>query len=46
VPIELAGHDYPTNMILLKGQDIDEILGMNWLANMRLLLMRENGPLS
>ncbi|KAL5681102.1 hypothetical protein ACJX0J_007487, partial [Zea mays] len=30
VPIELAGHDYPTNMILLKGQDIDEILGMNW----------------
>jgi predicted aspartyl protease len=32
VPIELAGHGYPTNMIVLKGQDIDAILGMNWLV--------------
>jgi hypothetical protein len=32
VPTELAGHDYPTNMIVLKGQDIDAILGMNWLV--------------
>jgi hypothetical protein len=32
VPVELGGHTYPTNMIVLKGQDIDVILGMNWLA--------------
>jgi hypothetical protein len=32
VPITLAGRDFPTNMIVLKGQDIDVILGMNWLA--------------
>jgi hypothetical protein len=28
----LAGWEFPTNMIVLKGQDIDVILGMNWLA--------------
>jgi hypothetical protein len=28
----IGGHIYPTNMIVLKGQDIDVILGMNWLA--------------
>jgi alanine-alpha-ketoisovalerate/valine-pyruvate aminotransferase len=32
VPITLAERDFPTNMIVLKGQDIDVILGMNWLA--------------
>jgi hypothetical protein len=32
VPVLLAGRDFPTNMIVLKGQDIDVILGMNWLA--------------
>jgi hypothetical protein len=32
VPVSLAGWDFPTNMIVLKGQDIDIILGMNWLA--------------
>jgi hypothetical protein len=32
VPVTLAGWDFPTNMIILKGQDIDVILGMNWLA--------------
>jgi hypothetical protein len=32
VPVTLAGKDFPTNMIVLKGQDIDVILGMNWLA--------------
>jgi hypothetical protein len=32
VPITLAEQDFPTNMIVLKGQDIDVILGMNWLA--------------
>jgi hypothetical protein len=32
VPVTLAEWDFPTNMIVLKGQDIDVILGMNWLA--------------
>jgi hypothetical protein len=32
VLVILAGRDFPTNMIVLKGQDIDVILGMNWLA--------------
>jgi hypothetical protein len=32
VPITLAEQDFPTNMIVLKGQDIYVILGMNWLA--------------
>jgi hypothetical protein len=32
VPVTLARRDFPTNMIILKGQDIDVILGMNWLA--------------
>ena len=29
--IDLVGHTFPTNLIVLKGQDIDVILGMNWL---------------
>jgi hypothetical protein len=32
VPVALAEPEFPTNMIVLKGQDIDVILGMNWLA--------------
>jgi hypothetical protein len=32
VPVTLVGRDFPTNMIVLKGQYIDVILGMNWLA--------------
>jgi hypothetical protein len=32
VSVTLAERDFPTNMIVLKGQDIDVILGMNWLA--------------
>jgi hypothetical protein len=32
VPITLVGREFPTNMIVIKGQDIDVILGMNWLA--------------
>jgi hypothetical protein len=32
VLVELGEHTYPTNMIVLKGQDRDVILGMNWLA--------------
>jgi hypothetical protein len=29
IPVVLAGRKFPTNMIVLKGQDIDVILGMN-----------------
>jgi hypothetical protein len=32
VPVELGGHSFPTNMIILKDQDIDVILGMNWMS--------------
>ena len=31
VPINLGGHIFPTTMIILKDQDIDVILGMNWM---------------
>jgi hypothetical protein len=31
VPVTLVGQEFPTNMIVIKGQDIDVILGMNWL---------------
>jgi hypothetical protein len=32
IRVRLARREFPTNMIVLKGQDIDVILGMNWLA--------------
>jgi hypothetical protein len=32
IPIDFARHIFPTNLIVLKGQDIDVILGMNWLC--------------
>ena len=32
VPIKLGGHEFPTNMIVLKNQDIDIILGMSWMT--------------
>jgi hypothetical protein len=38
VPITLAEWDFPTNMIVLKGQDIDVILGMNWLVQHKTIL--------
>jgi hypothetical protein len=38
VPITLAERDFPTNIIVLKGQDIDVILGMNWLAQHKAIL--------
>jgi hypothetical protein len=38
VPITLADRDFPTNMIVLKGQDIDVILGMKWLAQHKAIL--------
>jgi hypothetical protein len=38
VPVTLAERDFPTNMIVLKGQDIDVILGMNWLSQHKAIL--------
>jgi hypothetical protein len=38
VPVTLAERDFPTNMIVLKGQDIDVILAMNWLAQHKAIL--------
>ena len=38
VPITLAGREFPTNMIVIKGQDIDVILGMNWLAQSKAII--------
>jgi hypothetical protein len=36
--VTLAGREFPTNMIVLKGQDIDVILGMNWLAQHKAII--------
>jgi hypothetical protein len=38
VQVTLTERDFPTNMIVLKGQDIDVILGMNWLAQHKAIL--------
>jgi hypothetical protein len=38
VLVTLAERDFPTNMIVLKGQDIDVDLGMNWLAQHKTIL--------
>jgi hypothetical protein len=36
--VTMAEWDFPTNMIVLKSQDIDVILGMNWLAQHKAIL--------
>ena len=38
VPIEFGGHNFPTSMIVLKDQEIDVILGMNWMAQRGVVL--------
>jgi hypothetical protein len=38
ISVTLAGRDFPTNMIVLKGQDIDVILSMNWLAQHKAII--------
>jgi hypothetical protein len=38
IPVTLAGREFPTNMIVIKGQDIDVILGMNWLAQNKAII--------
>ena len=30
--MSLAGYEFPANMIVVKGQDVDVIIGINWLA--------------
>jgi hypothetical protein len=36
--MKLAGYDFPTNMIVIRGQDVDVILGMNWLAQNKVVI--------
>jgi hypothetical protein len=36
--VTLAGREFPTNMIVIKGRDIDVILGMNWLAQNKAII--------
>jgi hypothetical protein len=38
IPVTLAKQEFPTNMIVIKGQDIDVILGMNWLAQHKAII--------
>jgi hypothetical protein len=38
IPVTLAGREFHTNMIVIKGQDIDVILGMNWLAQNKAII--------
>jgi energy-coupling factor transporter ATP-binding protein EcfA2 len=38
VPVTLVGHEFPTNMIVITGQDIVVILGMNWLAQNKAII--------
>jgi len=38
IPIEFGGHSFPTIMIILKDQDIDVILGMNWMTQRGVVL--------
>jgi hypothetical protein len=38
IPLTLFGQEFPTNMIVIKGQDIDVILGMNWLAQHKAII--------
>jgi hypothetical protein len=32
IMVEMSGHKCPTDMVVIKGQDVDVILGMNWLT--------------
>ena len=41
VHVRLARHEFPTNMIVIKGQYVDVILGMNWLAQHKAILNTE-----
>jgi hypothetical protein len=36
--VTMAGREFLTNMIVIKGQDLDVILGMNWLAQHKAMI--------
>jgi hypothetical protein len=38
IPLELAGRVFPTTLVILEGQGIDVILGMNWIKMHRAVL--------
>jgi hypothetical protein len=38
IPINLEGCIFPTNLIVLKNQEIDVILAMNWLHQHRAII--------
>jgi hypothetical protein len=38
IPVTLVGREFLTNMIIIKGQDIDVIMGMNWLAQNKAII--------
>jgi hypothetical protein len=38
IPITLVEREFPTNMIVIKGQDLDVILCMNWLAQHKAII--------
>jgi hypothetical protein len=38
IPVTLARREFLTNMIVIKGKDIDVILGINWLAQNKAIL--------
>jgi hypothetical protein len=38
IPLELARQVFPTNLLILKGQGIDIILGMRWMKMHKALL--------
>jgi hypothetical protein len=38
IPVTLAGWEFPTKMIVIKGQNLDVILGKNWLAQHKAII--------
>jgi hypothetical protein len=38
IPLELAGRVFPTTLVILEGQGIDVIFGMNWMKMHRAVL--------
>jgi hypothetical protein len=38
IPLELVGRVFPTSLIILEGQGIDVILGMNWMKRHKAIL--------
>jgi hypothetical protein len=38
IPVTLVRREFPTNMIVIKGQDLDVVLGMNWLAQRKAII--------